>query len=150
MYLTFSVFTKLRIFYQLEKGNILIADDEVHTLISLAFVLESAGYEVITATDGQEAYYKIREAIKKNHPIDLLILDFEMPRLNGLQLVKKMEKHGMSMPCIFISGSFKSKIKNRLLEKDNIYLLVKPLEPDNVLNTVSKILHNKKNHRKIA
>jgi two-component system, OmpR family, alkaline phosphatase synthesis response regulator PhoP len=64
--------------------RLLICDDEVHILRAAEFKLKRAGYEVRTASDGEEAW----EAIRAQMP-DMLITDYQMPRLDGLQLIAR-------------------------------------------------------------
>ena len=59
--------------------HVLIADDETHTRISLTFILESIGYIVTGAADGGEALDKILALRESSNPVDLLVLDIEMP-----------------------------------------------------------------------
>ena len=62
--------------------RILLCDDEVHILRAAEFKLKRAGYDVQTASDGQEAWEHIQA-----QPPDILITDCQMPRLDGLGLV---------------------------------------------------------------
>ena len=63
--------------------RILLCDDEIHILRAAEFKLKQAGYEVICASDGQEAW----EEIQRAKP-DVLITDCQMPRLDGVGLVQ--------------------------------------------------------------
>ena len=66
-------------------AKILLCDDEIHILRAAEFKLARAGFEVRCVTDGQEAL----EAIEQERP-DILITDFQMPRLNGLELIERV------------------------------------------------------------
>jgi two-component system OmpR family response regulator/two-component system alkaline phosphatase synthesis response regulator PhoP len=65
----------------MKRKKILVADDEPHILRSLKLVLEEAGYSVVTATDGAEAFQKTRE-----EKPDLLILDIKMHKMDGYEV----------------------------------------------------------------
>ena len=65
--------------------TVLIADDEPSILISLEFLLEQAGYRVLTATDGQAALDQALAA----RP-DLILLDVMMPRINGFDVCSRL------------------------------------------------------------
>lgn len=67
---------------------VLIADDEPNIVISLEFLLEQAGYQVLVAHDGQEAL----EAIKRQTP-DLVLLDVMLPRLSGFDVCQKIREN---------------------------------------------------------
>ena len=66
-------------------AKILLCDDEIHILRAAEFKLARAGYDVRCATDGQLAW----EAIEQERP-DILVTDFQMPRLNGLDLIERV------------------------------------------------------------
>jgi DNA-binding response OmpR family regulator len=68
--------------------TVLIADDEPNIVISLEFLLEQAGYQVMGAHDGQEAL----EAIQRQPP-DLVLLDVMMPRLSGFDVCQKIREN---------------------------------------------------------
>ena len=68
-------------------AKVLLCDDEIHILRAAEFKLSRAGFDVRCATDGQEAW----EAIERERP-DLLITDFQMPRLNGLDLIQRIRQ----------------------------------------------------------
>lgn len=67
---------------------VLIADDEPNIIISLEFLLEQAGYQVLVAHDGQEAL----ETIKRQTP-DLVLLDVMLPRLSGFDVCQKIREN---------------------------------------------------------
>lgn len=66
--------------------KILLVDDEPDTVSTLKFRLEKEGYDVQTATNGLEALDTLREG-----PVDLVLADFMMPELNGLELARLMK-----------------------------------------------------------
>lgn len=68
--------------------TVLIADDEPNIVISLEFLLEQAGYQVLVAHDGQEAL----EAIQRQPP-DLVLLDVMLPRLSGFDVCQKIREN---------------------------------------------------------
>ena len=68
--------------------TILVADDETHILHVVSMKLRNAGYIVVTARDGQEAL----DAALTDKP-DLLITDYHMPELSGLELCQRLEQN---------------------------------------------------------
>ena len=77
-----------------QQRTILVADDESHILHVVSLKLRNAGYRVVTAHDGQEAL----EAAQQERP-DLIITDYHMPQLSGLELCRRL-KQDASMPAI--------------------------------------------------
>ncbi|MEV5035621.1 VanR-FM family response regulator transcription factor [Peribacillus frigoritolerans] len=82
----------------MENIKILIADDDVEIADLVAIHLEKEGYRVIKVSDGQETIDVIQ-----TQPIDLLILDIMMPKMDGYEVTRRIrEKH--NMPIIFLSA----------------------------------------------
>ena len=69
-------------------GRVLVVDDEAHILHVLSLKLRNAGYEVTTAVDGEEGY----ELATQELP-DLVITDFQMPYMTGLELCRALASH---------------------------------------------------------
>src|SRR4051812_6939287 len=85
----------------MSEKRILVADDESHILHVVSLKLRNAGYAVLTARDGQEAL----EIAQAEHP-DLLITDYHMPGLSGLELCKKLKRDPAteSIPTIMLTA----------------------------------------------
>ena len=80
---------------------ILLVDDEEMLSDLLAELLESNGYNVIKVSSGKEALRVLTEEIK----VDLLIIDYNMPEMTGLETIEKIRKLNLDMPVILSSGA---------------------------------------------
>ena len=81
-----------------EQRRILVADDDESIRNLLQRTLEGAGYQVITASNGQEALDKISQ-----FDVSLVLLDIMMPELDGFEVLERMPKH-LNIPVIMLSG----------------------------------------------
>src|SRR6476659_6762258 len=83
------------------KKTILVADDETHILNVVSLKLRNAGYRVLTARDGQEAL----ELAQQERP-DLIITDYHMPALSGLELCRrlKQDEKTRNIPAIMLTA----------------------------------------------
>ena len=81
------------------KEKLLIADDEESILVGLSALVEEGGYEFKTARDGQEAF-----DLLKSDNFALLLADLKMPKLDGLQILKKIKQEGLNTEVIIITG----------------------------------------------
>ena len=115
---------------------VLLADDEMMLRDLLAELLESNGYTVIKVSSGIEALKVLTEEIK----VDLVIMDYSMPEMNGLECVSQIRKLKFEMPIILSTGSLS-------LEKDFNpkrmginSLLSKPYEFDTMLATIQQLI----------
>ncbi len=117
--------------------KILVVDDEVYMLRLVQFNLEKSGYSVITAKDGQEAL-----EILKKEKIDLIITDVMMPRIDGLELCKrvKADPRWKSLPVIMLTAM--AQISDRADGKEvgaDDYI-TKPFNPKELLAIVENTL----------
>lgn len=120
-------------------SKILIADDELEVLELCARKVKEAGYEVVTAEDGQEALDKIY----KDSP-DVIILDIRMPKLDGFEVLKRLRQKpvpGKWQPVIIVSalGDLENMKKGYNLEAD--YYIAKPCGIEVILKGIETMLH---------
>lgn len=88
----------------LETPRLLVVDDDESVRAMLILVLDRAGYQVDTASDGIEGLAKLRA-----NKYDLLISDNQMPRLTGLEMVRQLHSARITLPIIMASGTLRPK-----------------------------------------
>lgn len=115
---------------------ILLADDEIMLRDLLAELLESNEYSVIRVQSGVEVLKVLTEEIK----VDLLIIDFNMPEMNGIECLKKIKELKIQLPVILSSGSMSFTEKIDMKELGINSLLTKPYEFDTMLSTIQKLI----------
>jgi len=124
--------------------RILVADDDPEMLKVITLVLESRGYQVSTAQDGEEALTKIEE-----EKPDLLILDLLMPRMDGFEVVKRLNEQagagGNKIPILILSAVREDSSRRRyeLETKTSPGIedyVEKPISPPLLLQRVEKVL----------
>lgn len=115
---------------------ILLVDDELMLRDLLAEMLESNGYNVIKVGSGSEALKVLTEEIK----VDLVIIDYNMPGMNGLETVHKIRELNFKMPVILSSGSMGLEHKLNMKEEGITATLTKPYEFDTMFSTIQKLI----------
>ena len=80
-------------------ARILLVDDNKLGLIARKAVLEDAGHRITTALEGQEAFERFTR-----EKFELVITDYKMPRMNGLELIRRIRERAETVPIILISG----------------------------------------------
>jgi CheY-like chemotaxis protein len=79
--------------------HILLVDDNHHGLIARKAVLEELGYKITTAKNAEEAL-----EIHAARQFDLIVTDYKMPKMNGVEFIQKVRKSGSAVPMIMLSG----------------------------------------------
>lgn len=117
--------------------TILVADDETHILHVVSLKLRNAGYRVVTARDGQEAL----ELALQEKP-DLLITDYHMPELSGLELCRRLKQEPTTchMPAIMLTARGYHLEPHDTEESGILRMLSKPFSPRQLLATVDEVL----------
>lgn len=117
--------------------TILIADDETHILNVLSIKLQNAGYNVLSAENGAEAF----ELACAQTP-DLVITDYQMPQLSGLELCSKLHSHGATAqtPAILLTARGFSMSETDLASQNIREVMTKPFSPREILAKVQELL----------
>ena len=117
--------------------TILVADDETHILNVVSLKLRNAGYQVLTARDGQEAL-----ELAQQHRPDLLITDYHMPLLSGLELCRRLRQDpGTSgIPAVMLTARGYHLEEQDTRTSGIRCMLSKPFSPRHLLLTVSEVL----------
>ncbi len=118
-------------------ASILAVDDSASLRQMVAFTLKSSGYHVIEAVDGQDAVEKLRE-----HSVDLVLTDQNMPRMDGLTLVRHLRsqpafKH---VPILVLTTESSDEMKQAGRAAGATGWMVKPFDPKRLIDVVGKVL----------
>jgi DNA-binding response OmpR family regulator len=115
--------------------RILVVDDEPHIRRLSAEVLAFSGYQVVAVEDGAVAW----DALQLNS-YDLLVTDHNMPKLTGVDLVKKLHAAHMALPVILVTGALPTEELKRHPWLQIDATLLKPYTVEDLLGTVTKVL----------
>jgi DNA-binding NtrC family response regulator len=119
-------------------ATILVVDDEDFLLEYVRIVLVRAGYTVLTATNGEEAWNLIAE---NRHEIRLLLTDIIMPdSFDGFELAERVRKHQPDLPVLLMTGATLRDHPAREVITRQRKLLRKPFFPDQLLTIVREHL----------
>jgi two-component system chemotaxis sensor kinase CheA len=120
------------------RKRLLVVDDSVTTRTLEKSILESAGYEVLTAIDGQAAW-----DILQNQGADLVVSDVEMPRMDGFELARAVRgsKRFRDLPVVLVTSRESEQDKARGLEAGaDAYVLKSGFDQRNLLKTIAQLL----------
>ena len=115
----------------------LIVDDSVSVRQAMEQLMHDAGYEVSTARDGLEAL----GAVQRHRP-DILLVDLEMPRMNGLELATALRNDSATraLPIVMITSRFTDKHQQLAMEAGVDAFLTKPYSEDQLLAVMERLL----------
>lgn len=129
---------------KIEKGMILVVDDDAFVSEMLAEILAADGYRVETAEHGKEALQKLADLPE----ICLVISDMNMPEMNGLELIEAIRKCGSEVPIIILTGNSEISVAISALNKGaSDYLLKDENIHETITISVEKVLE--KQHLKL-
>lgn len=114
-------------------SSILLVDDEPDIVQTLGYRLQAAGYEVITAANGEEALEVLRR-----QDIDLVLADFMMPEMNGIELTRTIKAHPkwFGTKILLFSANSDPDFRKRALELGAIDYLPKTMGANQILEKV--------------
>jgi two-component system chemotaxis response regulator CheY len=117
--------------------SILAVDDSASMRQMVSFTLKGAGYHVIEAADGQEAYEKAM-----TQSVDLVLTDQNMPRMDGVTLVKNLRglPSYTSTPILILTTESSDDMKSKGRAAGATGWLVKPFDPTKLLEVIRKVI----------
>lgn len=115
--------------------TILVADDESHILNVVSLKLRNAGFLILTASDGQEAF----DIALVERP-DLLITDYHMPVMSGLELCRRLCQAEVNLPAIMLTARGYNLEPADTAQSGILRMMSKPFSPRQLLATVHEIL----------
>ncbi len=120
--------------------NILLVEDEEALRMTLSDRLQSEGYNVDFASDGDEGYGKATR-----HPFDLIILDVMLPRRNGLDVCRDIRSAGLSTPILLLTarGQITDKVVGLKLGADDY--VTKPFDTQELMARIEALLRRSPN-----
>jgi len=116
--------------------RVMTVDDSVTVRQVLKTTLSAAGYEVVEASDGQDALEKLSE-----RPVDILVTDLNMPRLDGIDLIKTVRRQpgNRFIPIIMLTTESQPELKQSGKAAGASGWLTKPFRPEQLLAVVRMV-----------
>jgi DNA-binding NtrC family response regulator len=119
----------------MNRGSVLIVDDEKNIRLTLAMALETLNLQVEMAAHGEEALQKLAE---KSY--DLILLDMRLPGLDGMEVLSRVVKTWSQSKVIVITAYGSSEMAVEAMTLGAVDFLPKPFDPEDVRKTVTHIL----------
>ena len=125
--------------FENRQRRILVADDEEYIVRVVSFKLESAGYEVVEAIDGADAWSKVRAG-----DIDLVLTDHQMPLMTGLELAGRIAADPATrhIPVIMLTARGFRLDAEEIVASRIVELIAKPFSPRGLLDRIRETLES--------
>ena len=120
------------------KKSVLVVEDSITSRMLLKNILETAGYDVVTAIDGVEGFTKLKE-----ENFDLVLSDVDMPRMNGFDLTTKIRSDEILVekPIVLVTSLSKREDRERGMEVGaNAYIVKSSFDQSNLLEVIDRLV----------
>jgi len=114
------------------KGNILVVDDNESLAITIKNILSFKNYNVTIASDGEIALEKI-----KSQKFNLILMDINMPKMNGIEAVKRMKAINPDLFIVMMTGEASDEEIEKAIKEGGYAVLRKPFSPERLLKSIS-------------
>lgn len=118
-------------------STILCIDDEQQSTVIRKMLLETKGYTVFTASDGPAGI-----ALVRDHSIDVVVLDYQMPGMNGGEVAEVIKRERPRLPILLLSGVLFENPEHLLYVVDAF--VQKGEEPDVFLSAIERLVNSRK------
>jgi len=121
------------------QGRVLVIDDEEDVREVLRLHLESAGYNVLEAENGEDGINVLRSEDNLVN-VGVILCDIRMPKVNGIECIDFLRKEAPGIPIVVVTGYPDTEMATNLMKKGVKDYLVKPVEKEKLLGTVNKLV----------
>jgi CheY-like chemotaxis protein len=126
-------------------ARILLVDDNANGLSARKSVLEELGHRIVTAASGADALEQF-----DSHKFDLVVTDYKMPRMDGLELISRLRKQAPDLPIVMISGYVDTLGLNEASTGADVVIQKSANEVSHLVRSVNRLLRRKPAARKPA
>lgn len=119
----------------MEKTILIVDDSKINVMIAENILKKEECYQILKAVSGMEAI-----TIVSKNPVDLVLLDIEMPEMDGFETFEKIREQS-KVPVIFMTADKELSTMNRATEMGVEDYITKPFSPPSLLECVNGVLH---------
>jgi CheY-like chemotaxis protein/HPt (histidine-containing phosphotransfer) domain-containing protein len=124
-------------------GRVLLAEDGPDNRVLIGFYLRQAGLDVVEVENGALARDRALEALRRGNPFDLILMDMQMPELDGYGATAALRKSGYRNPIVALTAHAMGGDREKCLAAGCDEFAVKPIDHEALLNTLRKFLRER-------
>ncbi|HTH47798.1 MAG TPA: ATP-binding protein, partial [Candidatus Limnocylindria bacterium] len=122
-------------------GRILVVDDEELIRQFNEAMLEASGFEVVLASNGEEALMRLLQDTEQT--IDVLLTDYHMPRVNGIDLMQRAKSIRPDLHCVLVTGYLEDAKRQRVEQVFKARILQKPYSIGEAVDLITELMGSK-------
>ena len=122
--------------------RVLVVDDRPEMRSLFRYFIEEAGGRVSTAEDGRTAVEAVRSAETEGQPIDLVLMDIQMPGVDGYEATRNLRAEGFANAIVALTASAMKTDRERCLAAGCNDYLTKPVQPDQLIDLIGRYCHS--------
>lgn len=126
-------------------ANILYIDDEISALKAISAILRKEGYSVFTSTNAEEGM-----EVLKNTNIDCILLDYRLPGMDGIDLLKWLKHSEISVPTVMLTAYGTIEKAVEAMKLGAYHYLIKPVDTELLLNVIKEAIEKAKGIQKLV
>ena len=123
------------------RRRIMIIDDDRDVREALGCWLEAAGYEVLIFPDGYSALASIALELDRS-PVDLILLDLNMPGMDGMAVLRELRRRQRTIPVIIMSGMYEQQVVRDAVSAGARDFVSKPIDLSRLRKTCERVLRD--------
>jgi len=127
------------------RARILLVDDNANGLAARKSVLEELGYRIVTCTSGADALDQFADL-----KFDLVVTDYKMPRMDGLELIGRLRKSTPDLPIVLVSGYVDTLGMNEASTGADVVIQKSANEVSHLVRSVNRLLRRKSPRKPVA
>ncbi|WP_353684713.1 sigma-54 dependent transcriptional regulator [Thermodesulfovibrio sp. 3907-1M] len=124
-------------------AKILYIDDEISALKAISAILKKADFNVLTATTAEEGI-----AILKENPVDCLLLDYRLPQMDGIELLKWLKLNGINIPTVMLTAYGTIEKAVEAMKLGAYHYLIKPVDTELLINILKEAVEKSSTYLK--
>jgi two-component system response regulator AtoC len=116
-------------------AKILYIDDEISALKAISAILKKAGFDVLTATTAEEGISLLKET-----SVDCLLLDYRLPQMDGIELLKWLKYNGINIPTVMLTAYGTIEKAVEAMKLGAYHYLIKPVDTELLINVLKEAI----------
>jgi len=116
-------------------AKILYIDDEISALKAISAIFKKAGFDVLTATTAEEGISLLKET-----SVDCLLLDYRLPQMDGIELLKWLKYNGINIPTVMLTAYGTIEKAVEAMKLGSYHYLIKPVDTELLINVLKEAI----------